>query len=75
MAARKPLGRGLNARQAGYVLGLLKGKSKRRAALEAGYSQWVADSAAQDVEGKRRGRFSMIRQFVEVLNGEAANQP
>lgn len=65
--------RGLTGQQAAYLLGLLKGKSKRRAALDAGYSPWVADSAAQDVEGKRRGRFSIMRQFVEMLSTEAAN--
>src|SRR5512142_2830547 len=54
-------GRGLSGLQAAYLLGLLNGKSKRRAALDAGYSRWVADSAAQGVEGKRRGRVSMIR--------------
>lgn len=71
--SRRRLGRGLTGQQVAYLLGLLSGKSKRRAALDAGYSQWVADSAAQDVEGKRRGRFSMIRQFVRVLDGDGEN--
>ena len=64
---RKHRGRGLTARQAGYVLGLLSGKSERRAALDAGYTEETARNAAQNVEGKCRGRFSIVRQFVQAL--------
>ena len=42
-------GRGLSGLQARYVLGRLCGKSKRRAALDAGYGEWTAESAARGV--------------------------
>jgi hypothetical protein len=66
----RPLG--LSPRQCGYVLNLAQGMSRRGAALAAGYSERVADNVGHDVEGKRRGRFSMIRRFVELLR---ANRP
>ena len=46
--SRKRRGRGLNAQQAGYLLGRLEGKSKRKAALDAGYSDVSARNAAQN---------------------------
>jgi hypothetical protein len=61
---------GLSWRQAAYFLNLCEGMSRRGAALAAGYSERSADNVAQTVEGKRRGRFSMVRQFVELLHGE-----
>lgn len=61
----RPLG--LSPRQCGYVLNLAHGMSRRGAALAAGYSQRVADNVTHAVEGKRRGRFSMIRRFVELV--------
>ena len=59
--------RGLNALQADYLLGRLCGKSKRRAALDAGYADETARNAAQNVEGKRRGSFSVMRLFVQAI--------
>ncbi len=58
---------GLSPRQCGYVLNLVQGMSRRRAALAAGYSERCAGNVAHDVEGKRRGRFSMIRRFVQLV--------
>ena len=66
----RPLG--LSPRQCGYVLNLDQGMSRRGAALAAGYSERVGDNAGQDVEGKRRGRFSMVRRFVQLVS---ANRP
>ena len=65
--SRKRRGRGLNRLQADYVLGLLYGKSKRRAALDAGYAEETARNAAQNVEGKRRGSFSVMLLFVHAI--------
>ena len=61
---------GLNWRQCGYVLNLCQGMTRRGAALAAGYSERCADNVAYDVEGKRRGRFSVMRQFIRLLNGD-----
>jgi hypothetical protein len=61
----RPLG--LSPRQCEYVLNLAQGMSRRGAALAAGYSERVAGNVAHAVEGKRRGRFSMIRRFVQLL--------
>ncbi len=69
--SRKRRGRGLNARQAGYLLGLLQGGTGRGAALAAGYSQRTAENLAEKVEGKGRGRFSVMRQFAEAIGRTA----
>lgn len=58
---------GLSPKQCGYVLNLAEGMSRRGAALAAGYSLRSAENVAHAVEGKRRGRFSMIRRFVQLL--------
>jgi hypothetical protein len=65
---------GLSPRQCVYVLNLAEGMCRRGAALAAGYSQRVADNVAHAVEGKRRGRFSMMRRLVQLL-GEKRRQP
>ena len=64
---------GLNWRQCDYVLNLCQGMSRRGPALAAGYSEASAGNVAHNVEGKRRGRFSMIRQFIRLLNGDGEN--
>ena len=61
---------GLSPRQCGYVLNLAQGMSRRGAALAAGYSQRSAENVAHAVEGKRRGRFSMMRRFVHLLTAD-----
>jgi len=58
---------GLSPRQCRYLLNRANGLSRRGAALAAGYSPRSADNIAHAVEGKRRGRFSMIRRFIELL--------
>lgn len=63
---------GLSARQCGYVLNLANGMSRRGAALAAGYSPRSAENVAHAVEGKRRGRFSMMRRFVQLLTAQPA---
>ena len=67
---RKHRGRGLTAQQAAYLLGLLQGRTGRGAALAAGYSQKAADNVAHAVEGRRRGRFSMMRRFIQLLRAD-----
>ena len=63
---------GLSPRQCGYILNLAQGMSRRGAALAAGYSERCSENVAHDVEGKRRGRFSMVRRFVQLFR---ANRP
>ena len=72
-ATKRHRGRGLNGRQCAYVLNLCEGMTRRGAALAAGYGKGSAGNVAHDVEGKRRGRFSMIRRFIQLLNGNGEN--
>jgi len=66
-------GRGLTGLQVGYLLALLDGRTRRGAALFAGYSRQSADGVGQKVEGKGRGRLSMMRRFIELLTCAAEN--
>ena len=64
-------GRGLNARQAGYVLNRLAGKNRRQAALTAGYKELTANNARQVIEGHGLRRISVMRQLCETIGREA----
>jgi len=66
-------GRGLTGLQVGYLLALLDGRTRRGAALAAGYSRQSADGVGQKVEGKGRGRLSMMRRFIQLLTGDGKN--
>jgi hypothetical protein len=66
-------GRGLTGLQAAYLLALLDGRTRRGAALAAGYSRTSAESVAEKVEGKGRGRFSTMRRFIELINDDGEN--
>lgn len=48
---KRPPKRSLTLKQAKYITGLSEGKSRRKAALDAGYSQACADNARYAIEG------------------------
>jgi hypothetical protein len=57
----------LNHKQRLYLEGVLGGKSRRQAALAAGYSQKSADNPGYNIERRGRGGRPTMRYFWDVL--------
>jgi hypothetical protein len=57
----------LNRRQRLYVEGVRAGKSRRQAALDAGYSLSSANNVAFNIERRGRGGNPIMRYFWDLL--------
>jgi hypothetical protein len=64
----------LNRRQRLYVEGLGAGKSKRQAALDAGYSIGSANNAAFNIERRGRGGNPSVRRALALMARKAGRE-